>query len=300
MTPSSTYRPVIDAAQPVACRLARIPAGVVPTASDNLKAILICAGECILIGDFAPVPVKEGDVVIVAPRVRSGCVSVTTVEARVAFINPDFVREQLRWMRPEGSARPRPEVELSTHRRKLAQVLHPDDQTLGALHSKFTGLLDVEDEPNGLGDRVVRATELVRIVDSLFADDDPTQKVVQLPRPSQPLREEIRVALAAMHEGYASGIRVEALARSVWMSESGLRRAFRASTGLTPRAYLHRLRLTRYEALVAETSIPLAQASVLVGWASPSYAREVFTETFGESPRAYRARVQRASARQRN
>lgn len=300
MSSSSTYRPVVEAAQPIACRLAQIRAGVVPTASDNLKAILICAGECILIGDFTPVPVKEGDLVLVAPRVQSGCVSVTTVEAKVAFINPEFVREQLRWMWPEGRVHRCRESELSIGSRNLAQVLRPDRQALGALHSTFTGLLDAEGEPDGLGSRVVGATELVRIVGSLVADDDPTPWAIQLPHPPQPVREEIRVVLAAMHNEYASGIRMEALARSVWMSESGFRRAFRASTGLTPRAYLHRLRLARYEALVAATSIPLAQVSVLVGWASASHAREVFTETFGESPRAYRARVQHTGSRLQN
>lgn len=286
------YRSVVEAAQPIACRSARIHAGLVPTASENLKAILIRAGQCVLFGDFEPLSVKEGDVVVVPPHTRCGCVSVTTVDATIAFLNPDFVRGQLRWIQSTGKASQRGEYKVPLADHTQAWAVRPDSRTFGVLQSTLTDLVSADDVPEAQGERVVRATELVRVVDSLFAGVQTRSLTVDVPVPSEPVPQLMRVVLAEIHEKYAEGIRIESLARSVWMSESGLRRAFRRSTGLTPRAYLHRVRLARYEKLVAETSIPLAEASRLVGWASASHARDAFTRLFGVSPRVYRTRIQ--------
>ncbi|MFB7251186.1 helix-turn-helix domain-containing protein [Microbacterium sp. NPDC056234] len=288
-----TLRPATGPAQPIECLSARISAGVAPEASLNLKAILIYAGECVLFGDFEPITAQSGDVVLVAPQTVCGCVSVSPVDVAIAFFNPVFIEEQLRWMRPTYELSGADARAGLMFERGQTLALHPDRTTFGALRSTLTDLMREHEQKERQPERVVRAAELVRVIASLVLDGHVRDSEDQNPcTDTVAMREEIRQVLSVMHENYTTSLRIEDLAASVWMSESALRRAFRAATGLSPRTYLHRLRLARYCGLVVKTSMPLAEAATTVGWASTAHARAEFAKAFGLSPRAYRKLAQ--------
>lgn len=289
MTSLSSYRSVVELAQPIECRTAIVRTGVIPSVSNNLKAILIHEGEGILVGDFDPTPVRSGDLVVVAPSIRCGAVSVSPVDASVAFLNPAFVQDQLHWLDPQRPQHHRQSRTQDLVESRQPRALRPDPSALVEIETQLTRLLQVESQPDPVRERLVRGTELVCSVAALL-DDRGQRDACEGTRSAKPtsIREEIQTVLAVMNEHYMSNLRVDALAQSVWMSESSLRRAFRTATGISPREYLHRLRLAHYESLVAETSIPLSEAARLAGWASPSHAREVFTRAHGVSPSRFR------------
>ncbi len=75
---------------------------------------------------------------------------------------------------------------------------------------------------------------------------------------------------------------------SACLSPSGLNHHFKQSVGLTPMEYLAALRLTKAEALLCHTKMPLAEIAALCGFESPYYFSNTFKKHKGEAPTAYR------------
>ena len=61
------------------------------------------------------------------------------------------------------------------------------------------------------------------------------------------------------------------------------------TAGISPMAYLDRLRAERAAGLLIETELPIATVGALVGWHDPSHASRRFRATFGLSPSRYRS-----------
>lgn len=141
---------------------------------------------------------------------------------------------------------------------------------------------------------IARSTEMIWLIEELLRVSRAASTRLEHSRSVPSARKEVVTALEAMHERYASDLSVSALAREVSLSESAFRRAISAATGMSPRTYLHRIRLLRFEQLVADTDLSLANATRLVGWSSTSYARTVFARSYGFSPSEYRAEAQAA------
>jgi len=86
------------------------------------------------------------------------------------------------------------------------------------------------------------------------------------------------------------------ICRAAGLSERSLRRRFPAQAGMTWRRYLHRSRLLRAMALLSEPRADLAGVAEAVGFASLSAFAKAFREISGESPGAYRRRLNAAEA----
>lgn len=78
------------------------------------------------------------------------------------------------------------------------------------------------------------------------------------------------------------------LADEVHLSPGYLVRLFTGHLGVSPVAYLTRLRAERAAALLIERSSSVAEIGRQVGWRDPAYASRRFVSVFGLSPRAYR------------
>lgn len=81
---------------------------------------------------------------------------------------------------------------------------------------------------------------------------------------------------------------LDALARAVHLDRSHLIRRFRECTGLTPMAYLARLRAERAAALLLDTSDDVSVIGAAVGWPDPAHFARRFRAHFAMTPSRYR------------
>src|SRR5688572_10406292 len=98
----------------------------------------------------------------------------------------------------------------------------------------------------------------------------------------------VEQTIAVLTQQLHTPMRLPALALAVQLSVSQLTRLFRRDTGLTPAAYLHRLRMLRARTLIEHTSLPVAQVMVQVGISDPSHFARDFRRVHGFNPRALR------------
>jgi transcriptional regulator GlxA family with amidase domain len=95
----------------------------------------------------------------------------------------------------------------------------------------------------------------------------------------------------AMDRTYAQPLDVPALARIAIVSEAHFIRTFSQTFGETPHRYLQRRRVERSMFLLRETSRPITEICLDVGFNSLGTFSRTFREIVGESPSAYRKRA---------
>jgi transcriptional regulator GlxA family with amidase domain len=100
----------------------------------------------------------------------------------------------------------------------------------------------------------------------------------------------LRRARDRMDREYAQPLDVPALARTALMSTAHFSRRFRQVYSETPYSYLMTRRIERAAALLRRGDLSVTEVCVAVGATSLGSFSTRFTELFGESPSAYRAR----------
>ncbi|WP_081611591.1 AraC family transcriptional regulator [Leucobacter sp. UCD-THU] len=289
-----SYVPLMRMPNPVEAFEAGISTGVPDFLVTSFKATLIREGSALIEGNFSPMTVSAGDLVLMRPGTRCSSVSISPLEIAALHIHPSFLVDQVRWARPSEHRAKRVIYQSllgRSHRPRRIGLAEPDFFRLSEL---FGQLVHLSERPPALGRMITRSTELIWEIEDLLQISRSAAARLELARKVPSAREEVLIAVEAMHERYASDLSIGTLAREVSLSESAFRRAISAATGLSPRAYLHRIRLLRFEQLVADTDLPLAEITRLVGWSSTSYARTVFARSQGISPSAFRAEAQLA------
>lgn len=105
--------------------------------------------------------------------------------------------------------------------------------------------------------------------------------------PVPPVRHLLRARDLADRD-YAKGIDVEAMARAAHASPAHFSRGFRAAFGVPPGRYLQERRITRAAFLLRETTMPVTEVALAVGFRSLGTFSSTFSRLMGVSPRAYR------------
>lgn len=106
------------------------------------------------------------------------------------------------------------------------------------------------------------------------------------PEPAHPaVQHAMRLLEASIDEPWT----LDRLASLVNLAPGYLVRLFGRTAGISPMAYLNRLRAERAAGLLIETELPIAAIGAMVGWHDPSHATRRFRTTFGLSPSSYRA-----------
>lgn len=85
-------------------------------------------------------------------------------------------------------------------------------------------------------------------------------------------------------------LRIDDLARHARQSRRTFLRAFGASTGTTPAAWLRAQRLDAARRMLETTDVPVDQIAAACGFGSPVTLRQAFSAAFGTSPSSYRRR----------
>lgn len=102
------------------------------------------------------------------------------------------------------------------------------------------------------------------------------------------VRSPAATALGTLRERLTEPWTLTALADEVHLSRSQLVRAFDATVGMSPTAYLRHLRVRHMARLLVSTDLLIAEAARSVGWADPFYASRCFHAHYGTSPTEYR------------
>ena len=101
---------------------------------------------------------------------------------------------------------------------------------------------------------------------------------------SRPVQEAMRI----MEEEYASLDAVAALSHRLGVTHSHLTRLFTAEAGVTPLAWLTRIRLQKAVNLLSRTHEPIDTVAKLCGFSCGNYFAKTFRRYMGVSPLAYR------------
>jgi AraC-like DNA-binding protein len=91
---------------------------------------------------------------------------------------------------------------------------------------------------------------------------------------------------------------LQGLATACGMSANSFARAFRGSTGLSPRQWLISFRIARAQEMLADSNIPLSAIALDCGFCDQSHFTRAFTQMVGKTPAIWRreARHRVASA----
>lgn len=103
---------------------------------------------------------------------------------------------------------------------------------------------------------------------------------------------EIAAAVRYIRENACRGAKVEDILDAVPISRSILERRFRKFLGHSPQALIRQARLKRVKQLLADTDFTLAKISSLAGFRHQEHMCVLFKKEFGDSPGAYRRKVQ--------
>ena len=95
-------------------------------------------------------------------------------------------------------------------------------------------------------------------------------------------------AVNLLHCRLAEPWTLDELAAEVHLSRSQLVRAFDAVTGMSPMAYLRKMRVERMARLLASTDLSVAEAARSVGWKNQFHASQTFHGAYGIPPTEYR------------
>ena len=95
-------------------------------------------------------------------------------------------------------------------------------------------------------------------------------------------------SLHIMHTAYHSDVRVPQLAKAENLSHSRYVELFRGQFGMSPMAYLIRLRMQAACSLLKTTDMPISRIANMVSYDDPHFFSKIFKKHIGVSPTEYR------------
>lgn len=98
-------------------------------------------------------------------------------------------------------------------------------------------------------------------------------------------------SLRIMHTSYHSNIRIPDLAKAENLSNSRFIELFRRQMGMSPMAYLIRLRIQTACTLLETTDMPISQIARMVSYEDAHFFSKIFNKHVGLSPTEYRKNV---------
>lgn len=96
--------------------------------------------------------------------------------------------------------------------------------------------------------------------------------------------------LYCLDHDYMTDIRFSQLAEDLTVSEGYLISCFRKEVGVTPNAYLTKMRMKKASLMLIHSTIPINEVSTSAGILDSNYFVKLFKKEYGETPSAYRKR----------
>ncbi|MWV11502.1 helix-turn-helix domain-containing protein [Pseudomonas sp. R-28-1W-6] len=137
-----------------------------------------------------------------------------------------------------------------------------------------------------------------RVAGALVFDRGRGRQSRFVPLLPEPLLEDGLIAplLRWLQQHHAQAIDLQRLAQQANCSTRTLLRRFKAATGLTPNDYLQRLRIGAAQSALRHPARSLEQVAAQVGYADRATFAKLFKQLCGETPGAFRKRLQQPEA----
>lgn len=229
-------------------------------------------------------PLSRGDLLVLRPgawhgfvdcvdlEVANCCLSVQALDGQLSLLYSDPVLRRLLWSGPV----------LAGRQGSYAVRVPADAASAGVAAIRRLGAV----RGTGLSLLGQLLGTLGLLVDAL-PDQSPSAPPQHQPAAIPEAVREVAGLLSAAPE---RPWRTDELADIAALDPDYLGRVFGIHLGVSPMAYLARIRVERAARLLSNTTEPVARIGVLVGWPDPTYFARRFRQLTGVSPTAYRQR----------
>ncbi|WRS29195.1 helix-turn-helix transcriptional regulator [Actinomycetaceae bacterium MB13-C1-2] len=272
-----------------------------PVAYEAVKIMLVRDGSMVLFSEFGKREATVNDLVVLCAATLCGAVPRGTVKVSTAYVDPDYLLDQLSWRHAEvlpDRFAAEVLVERSYHFR--AELIHLLPEVAVTL-ARFLDSIENRKDAGGEGFFQTQATFagvmqlLAQLMPCSPDKTGPNMHAIALSKDElraryAPIRAEVLRIEQALQEDLARRWTVSEMAEIVHMSPRHLSRVFREALGRSPISYLATLRAKEMSRLLRETDVSIAEAGRAVGWRSRTRARQAFTKLTGISPEDYRHR----------
>lgn len=170
-----------------------------------------------------------------------------------------------------------------------ARWLHLGPDTLSSIAADLDEILQEANSSGPVRKVLVRALvlRLMIRVSRLYASYSASDG---LPPNSRSLRENsVATAVRFIDENFASELRVNEIAKMVYLSPDHFTEVFSGVMGRTPRDYIRHVRLEHAKASLQNSNIPITQIALECGWCDHAHLSQVFRTVVGLTPSQYRA-----------
>jgi AraC-like DNA-binding protein len=258
--------------------------------ADCLMLVFVTGGWGILRHPSGELLLEAGCIVAVPERLWWSLLPQGFTETVSLYVHDDFLDDQLRWL-----PLMHPLVHLTLAARAgldAPGVIHVGEPGMRRLWPILSALADLDHTSANEFATLGRVANLFEELLTLDTHTDPSSGA-PAPRVRLP-RRQIAAAASALRNEMQRPWTVRLLAQEVSLSESQLTRLFRQELGLSPAAYLWRVRTDRVAELLTESDVTVARAATCAGWTNPSAASRAFKRRYGVSPGIFAARIRAA------
>ena len=168
----------------------------------------------------------------------------------------------------------------------LREVSGERDEALSALLGQLRTELMTRQKPSALFVQGIAQSLAVHIIRS-YSDPNAKRHQHRGGLPAFKLQRVIGLLEAKLDAGF----NLQRLAHEAGLSEFHFCRAFKKTTGFAPSRYFIRLRMEKARRLLRETSMPVIEVGLEVGYSSPSHFAQAFRREVGVAPSAYRGQA---------
>ncbi|WP_432970454.1 AraC family transcriptional regulator [Dactylosporangium sp. CA-233914] len=249
---------------------------------DFFEIALVTQGHALHIAADGDHPIQPGSAVVIPPNQWHAYGQCENLVVFDTFIAPELIDSTLSFLDTElplmqtvhTSSLPLPQrIQLPPYDLSLA---------IAELHS-------ISDVTHARRSRIQVVGHLLIYLDILNRSWSAERSIHR--RPTALLHPAVSRAAQLMEDEPVRAWTLAELAAATATERTHLVRLFQRNLGVSPIAYLNRLREQAAARLLVQTDLPIAQIGARVGWDDPGYFGRRFKTAYGLSPSAYRTRA---------
>lgn len=293
---------------PIAVRTHTIETKERMAAFDCAQFVLVRDGAAVLFQGGSTARIRTGTVIVVSARASFGVIPKPVLKTTTLYLDRDYLIDQVYWQSIAHFV-DRHEVKayFETDYTNRSQLLHLKPTQA----EEISRCLDELEELSRVGivpEQFWRAQALFSLIldmllPQLSASDrqaaERKRRMILaehtglvLARSDErlllALRREAREAIELLHSYPDRRWTLKGLASLVHLSESQLGRLFVATVGMSPIAYLTKIRVEQMAHLLRTTDASVSEIAARVGWGDAGFASQQFRRTLNATPLEYR------------
>ena len=257
---------------PVAGERIELDIEVAPHGHAFFEIAVVVAGRAKHVSAAGEIELRRGSAVVVRPGEWHGYTDCDGLVLHNAYVGADVFARELAWLAEDPELG---RVFRQSLGQKPSAVMQFEESVVRDVDHWCTALTRDPQPASRLGHLTLLAGAL--------APQHGTPYRTNVAHPA--VQQAMRLLEASIDDGWT----LSRLATEVHLAPGYLVRLFGRTIGVSPMAYLHRIRAERAAGLLIETDLPVAEIGALVGWHDPSHASRRFRACFGVSPQRYRS-----------